>query len=104
MTKCQLIDKLVNAGLRKGVCPPDVANGCQLTEVELPVDLKTDFLFCQAMTDEKLVGVPSCSFLQLLTYICDDGEGTVKAHDCAVKHASAGSDVKLCHVGVNAVV
>jgi hypothetical protein len=31
MTKCQLIDKLVNADLRKGVCPPDVANECQLT-------------------------------------------------------------------------
>jgi hypothetical protein len=85
---------------------PDVANECQLTEVELPVDLRSDFLFYQAMTDEKLVGVPSCSFLQLYTYICGDGESTMKALDRAVKHASAGdvSDVKLCQVGVNAVV
>jgi hypothetical protein len=104
MIKCQLIDKLVDAGLRTGVRPPDAANEYQLTEVELPVDLRTDFLFFQAMTDEKLVGVPSCSFLQLYTYICGDGDSTMKALDRAVKHASAGSGVELCHVGVNAVV
>lgn len=79
MTNCQITDKLVDAGLFKGVCPPDVANECRLTEVELPVDSRSEFMFYQAMTDEKLVGVPSCSFLQLYTSICGDGESTMKA-------------------------
>jgi hypothetical protein len=42
----------------------------------------------------------------MYTYICGDGESTMKALDRAVKHASAGdiSDVKLCQASVNAVV
>jgi hypothetical protein len=68
----------------KGVCPPDVANECRLTEVELPVDSRSEFMFYQAMTDEKLVGVPSCSFLQLYTSICGDGKSTMEALDRAV--------------------
>jgi hypothetical protein len=44
MTKCHLIDKLVDAGVCKGVCPPDVANECQLNEVQLPVDMRS--IFC----------------------------------------------------------
>jgi hypothetical protein len=60
---------------------PDVANECQLTEVELPVVSRSEFMFYQAMTDEKLVGAPSCSVLQLYTYIYCDGESTMKALD-----------------------
>lgn len=105
-TKCQLIDKLVRAGVCEGVCPDVPApNECQLTE--LPVDMKSEFLHYQPMTDDKLVGVPNCTFVQLYRYMCGDAEITMKALDRAVQHASAGdiSDVKLCQVcvGLNAV-
>jgi hypothetical protein len=46
MTNCQITDKLLDAGLFKGVCPPDVANECRLTEVELCHQLTRDLNLC----------------------------------------------------------
>ena len=103
-TKVELINKLVDAGL----CESPLSSGaggavggdCSDTDTLLPVDLQCDFLYYERLVDAKLPTVPNCSFLQLYTYLSGGDEGSVKALDRAVKHASAGdvTSVKVCQV------